>query len=184
MNELEKKFSCLCGSEVKEANRKAHEKTKKHTNFQQSNSLNNMMPVHNLPPPKPTRKRKYSEVEKEDAYADGVDYEDDDQEQVGDEDGYADGVDDGFEEELMQTLDTIHQGIESLLVGQKQINKDLRESADNLLFNMKPVLTNLCERMKVIEEEFVKRLPLICKTDEEKTNPQPKWINEKCTQRN
>ena len=33
MNELEKKFSCLCGSEVKEANRKAHEKTKKHISY-------------------------------------------------------------------------------------------------------------------------------------------------------
>ena len=65
MNELEKKFSCLCGSEVKEANRKAHEKTKKHTNYQQTHGTSNLMPVHNLPVPRAVRKlqtkRKYDE---------------------------------------------------------------------------------------------------------------------------
>jgi hypothetical protein len=180
MNELEKKFSCLCGSEVKEANRKAHEKTKKHTNYQQTHGTSNLMPVHNLPVPKAVRKlqtkRKYDEVEEEDD-----NYEDDEEDP---EHEQGDEEDDGFEEDLMQALDTIHQSIESLLVGQKQINKDLRESADNLLFNIKPLLTNVCDRMTRIEEECVMRFPLVCKTDEEKTNPQPKWINDKCTQRN
>lgn len=178
MNESneDKKFSCVCGSEVKETNRKAHEKTKKHTNFLLSNPLstsggfNNILPVHNLQPPKPTRKRKYSEVE-EDDYEDG-----DDQDQNG-EDAYADEVeDDGFEEELLQAIESIHQGVGEL--GQA-----------NLILNQK-----LDKIINSIEENRLKNLSILGELRElslnthnlrnTKVEPEPsKWINDKCTQR-
>jgi hypothetical protein len=171
MNELEKKFSCLCGSEVKEANRKAHEKTKKHTNYQQTHGTSNLILGQNLPIPKAVRKlqqkQKY-EPEEHDELEEDDDYED------------GDGQDDGFEEELLQAIEAIHQGVESLLIGQKQINKEIRESADIHLFNVKPIITNICERLKRIEEELTSRVPVVSGT-----TPEPsKWINDKCTQRN
>jgi TATA-binding protein-associated factor Taf7 len=166
MNELEKKFSCLCGSEVKEANRKAHEKTKKHTNFQQSNSLNNMMPVHNLPPPKPTRKRKYSEVEKEEDYEDD---EEDPEHEQGDEE------DDGFEEELMQALELIHKGIEELAADKVNLRNDMTHRIVQPLLSQFDSIHN---RLRLLEERLTAQVP--------STNPTepPKWINDKCTPRN
>jgi len=179
MNELEKKFSCLCGSEVKETNRKAHEKTKKHTNYQQTHGTSNLMPVHNLPVPKAVRKlqtkRKYDEVEDDD-------YEDDDQgdDQQHDEgnDAYADGVeDDGFEEELFQAIQAIHQEVESLVADKVNLRNDLRlnihKTVTEVGFLLNPLLHSINDRLKCIEDKLTSTPP-----------EQPKWINDKCTQRN
>jgi len=184
MNELEKKFSCLCGSEVKEANRKAHEKTKKHTNYQQTHGTSNLMPVHNLPVPKAVRKlqtkRKYDEVEEEDD-----NYEDD-------EDAYADGVDpeheqgdeedDGFEEELMQALELIHKGIEDLVTDKVNLRNDLRlnlhKTVTDVGFVLNPILDDIKYRLKCIEDKLTVHVPTTNALE------QPKWINDKCTQRN
>lgn len=176
MNELEKKFSCLCGSEVKEANRKAHEKTKKHTNYQQTHGTSNLMPVHNLPVPKAVRKlqtkRKYDEVE-EDAYADGVDdnYEDDEdpEHEQGDEE------DDGFEEELMQALELIHKGIEELTADKVNLRNDLTHRIVQILL---PHFDTINNRLKCLEDRLTSQVSTV--------NPPepPKWINDKCTQRN
>lgn len=176
MNELEKKFSCLCGSEVKETNRKAHEKTKKHINYQQSHGTSNLVPVHNLPTPKPARKRKYSEVE-QDAYADGVEEEDDydDQEQGDDiEDG-----EDGFEEELLQAIESIHQSVESLVADKMLIRKDmmanLHKTVTDVGFLLNPLLNSVNDRLKCIEDKLNSSPP---------SGVEQKWINDKCTQRN
>jgi hypothetical protein len=199
MNELEKKFSCLCGSEVKEANRKAHEKTKKHTNYQQTHSTSNLMPVHNLPVPKAVRKlqqrssgergtkRKYDEVDQE--HEEDDNYEDD-------EDAYADGVDpeheqgdeedDGFEEELMQALELIHKGIEELTADKVNLRNDLRlnlhKTVTDVGFVLNPILDDIKYRLKCIEDKLTVQLP----SSNSSVNPveQPKWINDKCTPRN
>jgi len=175
MNELEKKFSCLCGSEVKEANRKAHEKTKKHTNYQQTHGTSNLMPVHNLPVPKAVRKlqtkQKYDEVEEEDD-----NYEDDPEHEQGDEE------DDGFEEELMQALELIHKGIEELATDKVNLRNDLRlnlhKTVTDVGFVLNPILDDIKYRLKCIEDKLTAQVPA--------TNPTepPKWINDKCTQRN
>jgi hypothetical protein len=171
MNELEKKFSCLCGSEVKEANRKAHEKTKKHTNFQQTHGASNLMPVHNLPVPKAVRKlqtkRKYDEVEEEDDNYE--DDEDDPEHEQGDEE------DDGFEEELMQALELIHKGIEELAADKVNLRNDLTHRIVQPLLSQFDSIHN---RLRLLEERLTAQVPA--------TNPteQPKWINDKCTQRN
>ena len=172
MNELEKKFSCLCGSEVKETNRKAHEKTKKHINYQQSHGSSNLVPVHNLPTPKPARKRKYSEVE--DAELEEDDY--DDQEQGDDiEDG-----DDGFEEELLQAIESIHQSVEHLVADKMLIRKDmmanLHKTVTDVGFLLNPLLNSINDRLKCIEDRLNSSSPAV-------VEPQ-KWINDKCTQRN
>ena len=171
MNELEKKFSCLCGSEVKEANRKAHEKTKKHTNYQQTHGTSNLIPGQNLPIPKAVRKRKYSEVE--DAELEEDDYDGDDQEQ-------GDDIEDGFEEELLQAIEAIHQGVESLVADKMLIRKDLlanlHKTVTDVGFLLNPLLNSINDRLKCIEDRLNSSSPAV-------VEPQ-KWINDKCTQRN
>jgi len=180
MNEIEdNKFSCVCGSEVKEANRKAHEKTKKHTNFllangsSSSGGFNNVMPTKNLPVPRQPRKKYVRQVE-EDEEED--DYEDDEQ---GDEDGVeheeGDEEDDGFEEELMHALEVIHQGIENLVSDKVNLRNDLTHRIVQILL---PHLDTINNRLKCIEDKLTSQVPTANSLE------QPKWINDKCTQRN
>lgn len=186
MNEIEdNKFSCVCGSEVKEANRKAHEKTKKHTNFllangsSSSGGFNNVMPTKNLPVPRQPRKKYVRQVEEEDE----DDYEDDEQ---GDEDGVehedGDEEDDGFEEELLHALEVIHKGIEDLVTDKVNLRNDFRLNLRGIVtdvgFLLNPLLDDIKYRLKCIEDKLTSQVPTANSLE------QPKWINDKCTQRN
>lgn len=202
MNELEKKFSCLCGSEVKEANRKAHEKTKKHMNYQQTHGTSNLIPGQSLPVPKAVRKlqqkRKYEETEPEEDEDD--DYEDD-QDQEDPEQG--DEQDDGFEEELLQAIEAIHQGVESLVIDKSLLRKDMLANINKTVTDvgllLNPLLNSINDRLKFIEDRVeeirLKNLSILGELRELhlntrnirdiKVDPETqKWINDKCTQRN
>jgi len=202
MNEIEdKKFSCVCGSEVKYTNRKAHEKTKKHTNFLLSNpsssssGFNNVMPMINLPAPKQPRKKYVRQVQEDEEDYEDDEQDGDDQEQGDEEDG------DEFEEELIQALDVIHKGVDDLVADKINLRNDLRlnlhKTVTDVGFLLNPLLntindntksiqsqlTNVCERLKDIEN-FLLRSQDSAPCSTGPTSTQSKWINDKCTQRN
>lgn len=156
----EKKFACVCGSEVKEANRKAHEKTKKHQNYQhlQSNGYNNAMPVQNLAIPKSKAKKQPppslqpSQLDEEyDEFDDGEDEDDDE-----------------FEQALIESLNSIQQKVEMVL-GEQNTLKNSLQKLDNVL----QVARVISDRLTNVEDLLRALKP-----------KEDVWINDKCTPRN
>jgi len=101
--ELEKKkYNCLCGSEILESNRKAHEKSKKHLNFV-NDSAQEL--ANNKPPQlKRTKSVRYQDEEDEDDEEDEEDYDD----------ARENGNEDEEEDELVVAIDELITTVEAL----------------------------------------------------------------------
>lgn len=182
--ELEdKKFSCVCGSEVKEANRKAHEKTKKHTNFQLShpNGFNNVMTMINLPVPK--QPKKYQPRPKpiqedgvnEDGYADEDDLDDNG---LDDEDG------EGWEEDVSALLEAMNSKLDRLISDQKN---NINKTVIDIGFLVNPVLNTINDRLTRMEQSRLSADQLSTGRQSLCMDPPASstyWINDKCTPRN
>jgi hypothetical protein len=160
--ELEKKkYSCPCGSEVLESNRKAHEKTKKHMNFVGDSA---QALAESRKPTKPTRSRK-------------VDYDEDDDDE--DEEDYdeareARSADEDEEDELVVAVDELINTVESL---------------QHKLQLPPPWAVSLTEQLKNVEDRLSKQISdFVFAYNEhraqDKGGDKAVWINDKSTPKN
>jgi hypothetical protein len=156
--ELEKKkYNCLCGSEILESNRKAHEKSKKHLNFV-GDSAEALAASRN--PTKPTRTKSVRYDDEEDEEEDEEDY--DEAREQGDEDE---------EDELVVAVDELINTVESL---------------QHKLQLPPPWAVSLTEQIKCVEDRLSKQIAdFVFSYNEhraqDKGGDKAVWINDKST---
>jgi hypothetical protein len=171
----EKQFTCPCGSVVKATNKKAHERTKRHTNFvgaQQAQTVRGQKPL--PPPPLPTRSRAKSRVvESQEELEDDYDSQED-----GDE------VDDSQAEDELEDEqdDELIMAVEHLVEGQNLIS----EQVQNLHSSVPLSFESIRKRLDEVEANILKNLKeFVAMYNEHRASDKQlktqQYINDKCT---
>jgi len=175
----EKQFTCPCGSVVKATNKKAHERTKRHTNFvgaQQATTIRGQKP---LPPPPslPTRSRAKSRVvESQEELEDDYDSQED-----GDE---VDELDDEHDDAELEDEedDELIMAVEHLVEGQHLIS----EQVQNLHSSVPLSFEGIRKRLDEVEANILKNLKeFVAMYNEHRASDKQlktqQYINDKCT---
>jgi hypothetical protein len=173
-------FACPCGSVVKATNKKAHERTKRHTNFvgaQQAPTVRGQKPL--LPPPLPTRTpARAGNSRKAKARVVEEDEEDYDSQEDGDE--LDDEVDDE-EENDSQAEDELIMAVEHLVEGQHLIS----EQVQNLHSSVPLSFEGIRKRLDEVEANILKNLKeFVAMYNEHRASDKQlktqQYINDKC----
>jgi hypothetical protein len=183
----EKQFTCPCGSVVKATNKKAHERTKRHTNFvgaQQAQTVRGQKPLP-PPPPLPTRSRK-AQARVED-HAKAWKEEDYDSQEDGDEVDDAeleDELDDEHDDAELEDEeeDELIMAVEHLVEGQHLIS----EQVQNLHSSVPLSFEGIRKRLDEVEANILKNLKeFVAMYNEHRASDKQlktqQYINDKCT---
>jgi hypothetical protein len=169
----EKQFTCPCGSVVKATNKKAHERTKRHTNFVGATSQPTVRGQKPLlpPPPLPTRSRAKARAEPEEE-------EDYDSQEDGDE------LDDEHDDAELEDEedDELIMAVEHLVEGQHLIS----EQVQNLHSSVPLSFEGIRKRLDEVEANILKNLKeFVAMYNEHRASDKQlktqQYINDKCT---
>jgi hypothetical protein len=188
----EKQFTCPCGSVVKATNKKAHERTKRHTNFVGATSQPTVRGQKPLlpPPPLPTRAsareaRRRAGNSRAKARAEPEEEEDYDSQEDGDEvdDELDDEHDDEHDDEDdSQAEDELIMAVEHLVEGQHLIS----EQVQNLHSSVPLSFEGIRKRLDEVEANILKNLKeFVAMYNEHRASDKQlktqQYINDKCT---